>query len=95
MTLKELSRITKIPYQTILSWSNSTGYRKNLVQFLKDSDQKKLQKQFAIPQEQEQILEEGDIVLVKTPLNEYEVKTYFSTISISGEVVAIIEKNKK
>ena len=95
MTFRELSRITNIPYQTLLSWDNSTGYRKNLVRFLKESNPKELQKQFSLPREEKQILEDGDIVLVKTPLNEYEVKTYFPTISIGGEIVAIIEKNKQ
>lgn len=95
MTFRELSRITNIPYQTLLSWENSTGYRKNLVRFLKESDPKELQKQFSLPREEKQILEDGDIVLVKTSSGEYEVKTYFPTTLMNGEIVAIIEKNGK
>lgn len=39
MTLKELSELTGIPYQTLLGWNASKGdYRKKLVRFLKDAD---------------------------------------------------------
>ena len=37
MTLKEVSELTGIPYQTLLGWNASKGdYRKSLVRFLKD-----------------------------------------------------------
>lgn len=47
MTLKELSELTGIPYQTLLGWNASKGdYRKNLVRFLKDADRSALIKYF-------------------------------------------------
>ncbi|MDU6827730.1 hypothetical protein [Campylobacter sp.] len=47
MTLKELSGLTGIPYQTLLGWNSSKGdYRKSLVRFLKDADRSALIKYF-------------------------------------------------
>lgn len=47
MTLKEVSELTGIPYQTLLGWNASKGdYRKNLVRFLKDADRSVLTKYF-------------------------------------------------
>lgn len=47
MTLKEVSQLTGIPYQTLLGWNSSKGdYRKNLVRFLKESDRSALIKYF-------------------------------------------------
>ena len=47
MTLKEVSQLTAIPYQTLLGWNSSKGdYRKNLVRFLKESDRSALIKYF-------------------------------------------------
>nr|DAX63720.1 MAG TPA: helix-turn-helix domain protein [Caudoviricetes sp.] len=47
MTLKEVSELTGIPYQTLLGWNSSKGdYRKNLVRFLKDADRSMLIKYF-------------------------------------------------
>jgi hypothetical protein len=48
MTLKEVSQLTGIPYQTLLGWNSSKGdYRKNLVRFLKESDRSALIKYFS------------------------------------------------
>ena len=47
MTLKELSELTAIPYDTLRGWSSKKNdYRKNLVRFLKDSDRSILVKYF-------------------------------------------------
>ena len=47
MTLKEVSALTGIPYQTLLGWNSSKGdYRKSLVRFLKDADRSMLIKYF-------------------------------------------------
>ena len=47
MTLKEVSELTGIPYQTLLGWNSSKGdYRKSLVRFLKDADRSTLIKYF-------------------------------------------------
>nr|DAS29521.1 MAG TPA: helix-turn-helix domain protein [Caudoviricetes sp.]DAU94207.1 MAG TPA: helix-turn-helix domain protein [Caudoviricetes sp.] len=47
MTLKEVSELTGIPYQTLLGWNSSKGdYRKSLVRFLKDADRSVLIKYF-------------------------------------------------
>lgn len=49
MTLKEVSELTNIPYQTLLGWNSSKGdYRKNLVRFLKESDRSALIKYFSL-----------------------------------------------
>lgn len=48
MTLKEVSQLTGIPYQTLLGWNSSKDdYRKNLVRFLKESDRSALIKYFS------------------------------------------------
>lgn len=47
MTLKEVSELTGIPYQTLLGWNSAKGdYRKSLVRFLKDADRSVLIKYF-------------------------------------------------
>lgn len=48
MTLKELSEITLIPYDTLRGWSSKKNdYRKKLVLFLKDIDRSVLLKYFS------------------------------------------------
>lgn len=47
MTLKEVSQLTGIPYDTLRGWSTKKGdYRKNLAKFLKDADRSALIKYF-------------------------------------------------
>lgn len=47
MTLKEVSELTGIPYQTLLGWNSSKGdYRRSLARFLKDADRSVLIKYF-------------------------------------------------
>ena len=47
MTLKELSELTSIPYDTLRGWSSKKNhYRKNLLRFLKDADRSVLIKYF-------------------------------------------------
>ena len=61
MTLKEVSELTGIPYQTLLGWNSSKGdYRKNLVRFLKDADRSMLIKYFG----------EKGVANVKPPLRD-------------------------
>ena len=48
MTLKEVSQLTGIPYQTLLGWNSSKGdYRKNLVPNLKHSHRTPMIKYFS------------------------------------------------
>ena len=48
MTLKEVSQLTGIPYDTLRGWSMKKGdYRRNLARFLKDADRSALIKYFA------------------------------------------------
>jgi hypothetical protein len=54
MTLKEVSELTGIPYQTLLGWNASKGdYRKSLVRFLKDADRSVLTKYFGYKKKDE------------------------------------------
>ena len=47
MTLKEVSQLTGIPYDTLRGWSMKKGdYRRSLVRFLKDADRSVLIKYF-------------------------------------------------
>lgn len=47
MTLKEVSQLTGIPYDTLRGWSMKKGdYRRNLARFLKDADRSALIKYF-------------------------------------------------
>lgn len=94
MTFKDVSRLTGIPYQTLLGWDNSTGYRKNLVRFLKESDEQTLQKKFN-PVPSDMILSKGDLVLVRTDEGNYETKIYSPTETMKSEIIFIIEKAKK
>ena len=94
MTFKDVSRLTGIPYQTLLGWDNSTGYRKNLARFLKESDEQMLQKKFN-PVPSDMILSKGDLVLVRTDEGNYETKIYSPTETMRGEIIFIIEKAKK
>lgn len=60
MTLKEVSQLTGIPYQTLLGWNSSKDdYRKNLVHFLKESDRSALIKYFS-PKKTEKLTKESN-----------------------------------
>lgn len=48
MTLKEVSELTGIPYDTLRGWNlKKNDYRKRLVLFLKDTDRSVLLKYFS------------------------------------------------
>ena len=48
MTLKEVSQLTGIPYDTLLRWNSAKqgNYRRSLARFLKDADRSVLIKYF-------------------------------------------------
>ena len=48
MTLKEVSELTGIPYDTLLRWNSAKqgNYRRSLARFLKDTDRSALIKYF-------------------------------------------------
>jgi hypothetical protein len=48
MTLKEVSALTGIPYDTLLRWNSAKqgNYRRSLARFLKDADRSVLIKYF-------------------------------------------------
>ena len=56
MTLKEVSDLTGIPYDTLRGWSmKKVDYRRNLARFLKDADRSALIKYFGYKEKQPQI----------------------------------------
>lgn len=57
MTLKEVSEITGIPYDTLLRWNSAKrgNYRRSLARFLKDADRSALIKYFGYKEKQPQI----------------------------------------
>ena len=57
MTLKEVSQLTGIPYDTLLRWNSSKpgNYRRSLSRFLKDADRSALIKYFGHKEKQPQI----------------------------------------
>lgn len=64
MTLKEVSELTGIPYQTLLGWNSSKGdYRKSLVRFLKNADRSVLIKYFGYKEDanNKPSLRDGDV----------------------------------
>jgi len=57
MTLKEVSQLTGIPYDTLLRWNSAKqgNYRRSLARFLKDADRSVLIKYFGHKEKQPQI----------------------------------------
>lgn len=55
MTLKEVSQLTGIPYDTLLRWNSSKpgNYRKSLARFIKESDRSVLIKYFSYKEKDE------------------------------------------
>lgn len=55
MTLKEVSELTGIPYQTLLGWNSAKqgNYRRSLARFLKDADRSALIKYFGHKEKEE------------------------------------------
>ncbi len=89
MTLKEVSQLTGIPYQTLLGWERAGGYRRNLVRFLKSCDRATLENHF-VEASSDMIVENGDIVAVEKDGN-FSVATY----PTDGRIISILQKFKK
>jgi len=55
MTLKEVSQLTGIPYDTLLRWNSAKqgNYRRSLARFLKDADRSALIKYFGHKEKEE------------------------------------------
>jgi len=88
MTLKEVSQLTGIPYQTLLGWEKAGGYRRNLARFLKSCDRATLEKHFS--QAPLDIVQNGDVVVVEKD-GKFSVATY----PADGKVVSVLQKFKK
>ena len=89
MTLKEVSQLTGIPYQTLLGWERAGGYRRNLARFLKSCDRTILEKHF-VEASSDMVVENGDIVVVEKDGN-FSVVTY----PADGRVISILQKFNK
>lgn len=89
MTLKEVSQLTGIPYQTLLGWDRAGGYRRNLARFLKSCDNATLEKHFN-QASSDMVVENGDIVVVEKD-GKFSVATY----PADGKVVSVLQKFKK
>ena len=89
MTLKEVSQLTGIPYQTLLGWERAGGYRRNLARFLKSCDRAMLENHF-VEASSDMVVENGDIVVVEKDGN-FSVVTY----PADGRVISILQKFKK
>lgn len=89
MTLKEVSQLTGIPYQTLLGWERAGGYRRNLARFLKGFDRATLEKHF-IEASSNMVVQNGDLVVVEKD-GKFSVVTY----PADGKVVSVLQKFKK
>jgi len=91
MTLKEVSRLTNIPYDTLLRWSSSKdgSYRRNLARFLKSCDNATLEKHFS-QASSDMVVENGDIVVVEKD-GKFSVATY----PVDGKIISVVQKFKE
>ena len=89
MTLKEISQLTGIPYQTLLGWERAGGYRRNLARFLKSCDRATLENYF-VEASSDMVVENGDLVVVKKD-GHFVIDTYPS----DGEVISVVRKFNK
>lgn len=89
MTLKEVSQLTGIPYQTLLGWERAGGYRRNLARFLRNSDRATLEKHF-IEASSNMVVENGDVVVVENN-GGFSIAVY----PADGKVVSVLQKFKK
>mgnify|MGYP000948819313 FL=1 len=89
MTLKEVSQLTGIPYQTLLGWERAGGYRRNLARFLKSCDRATLENYF-VEASSDMVVENGDIVVVEKDGN-FSVATY----PADGKIISIVRKFNK
>lgn len=89
MTLKEVSQLTGIPYQTLLGWERAGGYRRNLARFLKSCDRATLENYF-VEASSDMVVENGDIVVVEKN-GSFSVVTY----PADGKIISIVRKFNK
>lgn len=89
MTLKEVSQLTGIPYQTLLGWERAGGYRRNLARFLKSFDRATLEKHF-IEASSNMVVQNGDLVVVEKD-GKFSVATY----PADGKIISVVQKFKK
>lgn len=89
MTLKEVSQLTGIPYQTLLGWEKAGGYRRNLARFLRSCNRATLEKHFA-KASSNMVVEDGDLVVVEKD-GKFSVATY----PADGKVVSVLQKFKE
>ena len=89
MTLKEVSQLTGIPYQTLLGWEKAGGYRRNLARFLKSCDRATLEKHFA-EASSDMVVQNGDVIAIEKD-GKFSVATY----PAEGRVVSILQKFNK
>ena len=88
MTLKEVSHLTGIPYQTLLGWERAGGYRRNLARFLKSCDRATLEKHF-VEASSDMVVQNGDVVVVEKDGN-FSVATY----PVDGKIISVVQKFK-
>ncbi|WP_297880299.1 hypothetical protein [uncultured Campylobacter sp.] len=89
MTLKEVSQLTGIPYQTLLGWEKAGGYRRNLARFLRSCNRATLEKHFA-KASSNMVVEDGDLVVVEKD-GKFSVATY----PADGKVISVLQKFKE
>ena len=91
MTLKEVSQLTGIPYDTLLRWNSAKqgNYRRSLARFLKSFDRATLEKHFA-EASSDMVVQNGDVVVVEKD-GKFSVATY----PADGKIISILQKFKK
>ena len=89
MTLKEVSQLTGIPYQTLLGWEKAGGYRRNLARFLRSCNRATLEKHF-VNASSNMVVEDGDLVVVEKD-GQFSVATY----PADGKVISVLQKFKE
>ena len=89
MTLKGVSQLTGIPYQTLLGWERASGYRRNLARFLKSCDRATLEKHFA-EASSDMVVQNGDLIVIEKD-GKFSVATY----PADGKVVSVLQKFKE
>ena len=88
MTLKEVSQLTGIPYQTLLGWERAGGYRRNLARFLKSYDRAVLENHF-VEASSDMVVQDGDVVVVEKD-GKFSVATY----PVDGKIISVVQKFK-
>lgn len=89
MTLKGVSQLTGIPYQTLLGWERAGGYRRNLARFLKSCDRAVLENHF-VGSSSDMVVQNGDVVVVEKD-GKFSVATY----PVDGKIISVVQKFKE